>query len=195
MMRGGIGTFWLTASALVLASCGGDGPPSNGGATGAPGPAPTPSPPPAGQAFSVPAAESLSSAEVGTIIAQAAAEARARGAAATIAVTDRVGNVLAVFAMPGAQPRWRGSRRHPMAPIRMPRGWMFLPPVPPSPRPSPGPTSHPAAMPSPPARRASSFRSISRLRRQRRGLKAARCSGCSSASCRAAISPRAPATG
>jgi uncharacterized protein GlcG (DUF336 family) len=54
--------------------------------------------------FSVPAAESLSSAEVGTIIAQAAAEARARGAAATIAVTDRVGNVLAVFAMPGAAP-------------------------------------------------------------------------------------------
>jgi uncharacterized protein GlcG (DUF336 family) len=39
---------------------------------------------------------------VGTIIAQAAAEARARGASATIAVTDRVGNVLAVFAMPGA---------------------------------------------------------------------------------------------
>lgn len=104
MMRGGIGTFWLTASALVLASCGGDGPPSNGGATGAPGPAPTPAPPPAGQVFSVPAAESLSSAEVGTIIAQAAAEARARGAAATIAVTDRVGNVLAVFAMPGAAP-------------------------------------------------------------------------------------------
>lgn len=104
MMRGGIGSFWLTASALALASCGGDGPPSNGGATGAPGPAPTPAPPPAGQVFSVPAAESLSSAEVGTIIAQAAAEARARGAAATIAVTDRVGNVLAVFAMPGAAP-------------------------------------------------------------------------------------------
>jgi uncharacterized protein GlcG (DUF336 family) len=52
--------------------------------------------------FNVPAAESLSTAEVGTVIAQAAAEARARGAAATIAVTDRVGNVLAVFAMPGA---------------------------------------------------------------------------------------------
>jgi uncharacterized protein GlcG (DUF336 family) len=50
----------------------------------------------------VPAAESLSGTEVGTIIAQAAAEARARGVSATIAVTDRVGNVLAVFAMPGA---------------------------------------------------------------------------------------------
>ncbi|UYV17443.1 heme-binding protein [Porphyrobacter sp. ULC335] len=91
----------MAASALVLASCGGGGT-SSGGATGSPGPTPTPTPPPAGQVFAVPAAESLSSAEVGTVIAQAAAEARARGAAATIAVTDRVGNVLAVFAMPGA---------------------------------------------------------------------------------------------
>jgi uncharacterized protein GlcG (DUF336 family) len=62
--------------------------------------------------FSVPAAESLTSAEVGTIIAQAAAEARARGVTATIAVTDRVGNVLGVFAMPGAA----GTARIPSAP-------------------------------------------------------------------------------
>jgi uncharacterized protein GlcG (DUF336 family) len=95
------GTFWIAASALVLASCGSDGSSGNGGTPG-PGPTPSPTPPPAGQVFAVPAAESLSAAEVGTIIAQAAAEARARGAAATIAVTDRVGNVLAVFAMPGA---------------------------------------------------------------------------------------------
>jgi len=100
MRRGA--TFWVTAGALVLASCGSGGPSSNGGATGGTGPTPTPTPPPAGQVFAVPAAESLSSAEVGTIIAQAAAEARARGGAATIAVTDRVGNVLGVFAMPGA---------------------------------------------------------------------------------------------
>ena len=105
MRRGG--TFWIAASALVLASCGGGGPSSNGGATGGTGPTPTPSPPPSGQVFSVPAAESLSSAEVGTVIAQAAAEARARGVAATIAVTDRVGNVLGVFAMPGAAPTAR----------------------------------------------------------------------------------------
>lgn len=98
MRRGGT-TTWLTASALVLASCGGGGSGSGGGT---PTPTPTPTPPPAGQVFSVPAPESLSGTEVGTIIAQAAAEARARGGAATIAVTDRVGNVLAVFAMPGA---------------------------------------------------------------------------------------------
>lgn len=99
MRRGA--TFWTATSALLLASCGGGGPPSNGGATGG-GPTPTPTPPPAGQVFNVPGAESLSSAEVGTIIAQAAAEARARNVAATIAVTDRVGNVIGVFAMPGA---------------------------------------------------------------------------------------------
>ncbi len=106
MRRGG--TFWVAASALVLASCGGGGSGSGGGgATGGAGPTPTPTPPPAGQVFAVPAPESLSSAEVGAIIAQAAAEAGARGAAATIAVTDRVGNVLAVFAMPGAAPTAR----------------------------------------------------------------------------------------
>jgi uncharacterized protein GlcG (DUF336 family) len=104
-------TGWITASALVLASCGGGGsPPTNGGATG--GGTTPPPPPPTGNVFSVPPAESLSSAEVGTIIAQAAAEAQARGAAATIAVTDRVGNVLAVFAMPGAA----GTARIPDAP-------------------------------------------------------------------------------
>jgi len=99
MLRGAK-TGWFAGAALLLASCGG-GDSGNGGATGA-GPPPPPPPPPAGQVFSVPAAESLSSAEVGTIIAQAAAEARARGASATIAVTDRVGNVLGVFAMAGA---------------------------------------------------------------------------------------------
>ena len=94
-------TFWVTTGALLLAACGGgDSPTSNGGATG--GGTTPPPPPPAGNLYSVPPAVSLSSAEVGTIIAQAAAEARARGAAATIAVTDRVGNVLGVFAMPGA---------------------------------------------------------------------------------------------
>lgn len=101
MRFGGIRTGWIAASALVLASCGGGG--SNSGTSGGtPAPTATPAPTPAGQVFSVPAAESLSGTEVGTIIAQAAAEARARGVSATIAVTDRVGNVLAVFAMPGA---------------------------------------------------------------------------------------------
>ena len=42
---------------------------------------------------------SLSVADVENVIAQAVAEAQARSAAATIAIVDRVGNVLAVFRM------------------------------------------------------------------------------------------------
>ena len=48
------------------------------------------------------AQESLSQANVETIVAQAVQEASARGNPATIAVTDRVGNVLAVYKMDGA---------------------------------------------------------------------------------------------
>ena len=44
----------------------------------------------------------LSIADVQRVIAQAVNEASARGARATIAVTDRVGNVLGVFRMTGA---------------------------------------------------------------------------------------------
>jgi uncharacterized protein GlcG (DUF336 family) len=53
----------------------------------------------------VPAQEALSQTEVQQVIAQGVAEAQARGQPATIAVVDRVGNVLAVFAMNGANPR------------------------------------------------------------------------------------------
>ncbi|QIQ85382.1 heme-binding protein [Erythrobacter sp.] len=97
-------TALIAAPALVLASCGGgdSNAPSGGGTGGAPPAPPPPPPPPAGGLYSVPAAESLSSAEVGRIVAQAAAQADAQGTPAVIAVTDRVGNVLAVFRMPGA---------------------------------------------------------------------------------------------
>lgn len=101
MMRLGRCKAWVSASALVLASCGGGG--SSGGGSGG-SPTPTPTPPPGGALYSVPAQESLSAAEVGTVVARAAAQANAQGNAATIAVVDRVGNVLAVFAMPGALP-------------------------------------------------------------------------------------------
>ncbi|MFZ9395514.1 MAG: heme-binding protein [Erythrobacter sp.] len=52
--------------------------------------------------YSILAPEALTAADVGTVIARAAAQAGAQGSSATIAVVDRVGNVLAVFAMPGA---------------------------------------------------------------------------------------------
>lgn len=44
----------------------------------------------------------LETADVERVLAQGVAEARARGAAATLAVVDRVGNVLAVYRMDGA---------------------------------------------------------------------------------------------
>lgn len=49
-----------------------------------------------------PANVSLTSAEVEAAIARVVAEAQARNASATVAVTDRVGNVLAIYSMTGA---------------------------------------------------------------------------------------------
>lgn len=99
-MAGRAGQFWCLAGALALAACGGDG-----GQTTSPiggGPAPTPTPPAQGRLFADPAQESLSGADVQRVLAQAVGEARARNLPSTIAVTDRVGNVLAVFAMTSA---------------------------------------------------------------------------------------------
>jgi uncharacterized protein GlcG (DUF336 family) len=99
---------------FALAACGGGGgsTPAGGGATANPPPAPAPTPAPGGDLFAAPAQESLSIAEVQQIIAQAAAQASSQGQLATIAVTDRVGNVLGVFVMPGA----RGTVAIPGAP-------------------------------------------------------------------------------
>ncbi|GAA4642970.1 hypothetical protein GCM10023115_09300 [Pontixanthobacter gangjinensis] len=95
-----IGNALCMAAALSLAACGGgdsSAPPPTGG-----GPLPTPTPPPAGRLFADPVMASLSVADVQLVLAQAVGEAQARGLASTIAVTDRVGNVLAVFEMNGA---------------------------------------------------------------------------------------------
>ena len=91
-------TAGVAAAALLLAGCGGGGSP----ATPVAGPTPSPTPAPA-SVYARPAAEALSSAEVETIIARAAAEATARNLPAVIAVVDRVGNVLAVYRMAGAR--------------------------------------------------------------------------------------------
>ena len=95
-MRFSGATSFVTCAALLLASCGG------GGGTSAPSPTPTPTPTPSGTLFVPPAQVSLTTAEVQQIIAQAVGEARARNRPSVIAVTDRVGNVLGVFAMTGA---------------------------------------------------------------------------------------------
>jgi uncharacterized protein GlcG (DUF336 family) len=91
----------LTAMAFVLASCGGG---SNSTTPVAVSPPPTTPPT---RAFAVPAQESLSVADVQQVMAQAITEARARNMPATIAVTDRVGNVLGVFVMNGANSNLR----------------------------------------------------------------------------------------
>lgn len=87
-------------SALLLTSCGGGG---GGTPTPTPTPAPTPTPTPTGGLYTPPAAEALSVADVERVLAQAIAEAQVRGLPSVIAVTDRVGNVLAVFRMTGAR--------------------------------------------------------------------------------------------
>ena len=83
-------------AALTLAACGGGGEVASGVPT---------SPPPAGLVCTGQCANAgtlLSQADVERTIAQAVAEAQSRGAHATVAVVDRVGNVLAVFRMNGA---------------------------------------------------------------------------------------------
>lgn len=100
-------TQTLTALALVLslglAACGGGG---DGGTDPAPSnPTPPSNPPPTPTSpLDVPAQQALTTAEVGQVVAQAVAEARARNVRGTVAVVDRVGNVLAVFQMTGATP-------------------------------------------------------------------------------------------
>ena len=85
----------VTACALIVSSCGGDGGTS---------PAATPVTPATPiTVYTVPAQVSLSVGDVQQVIAQAASEATARGLPAVIAVTDRVGNVLAVYRMTGAR--------------------------------------------------------------------------------------------
>lgn len=73
----------VAALGATLVSCGGGGP----GRTG-------------GSGIGVP--QNLSASQVQTVILQAAHEASARGTPATIAVVDRVGNVLGVMQMSGA---------------------------------------------------------------------------------------------
>ncbi len=102
----------LSAAALALASCGGGGGGSSGGGGGGGGGGGPPLP---NHLYAVPAQESLSTGDVNKILGQAMAEATARGRPAVIAVTDRVGNVLAVLTMTGA-PATTTTRHAPSGP-------------------------------------------------------------------------------
>ncbi|MDW8479462.1 MAG: heme-binding protein [Xanthomonadales bacterium] len=98
-VRGSWGAVLVLANLLAAVGCTGRGnaPPATGSA-----------PPPAGAGSQgctggCAGPESrLTTGEVERVLAQAAAEARARSAPAVIAVVDRVGNVLAVYRMSGA---------------------------------------------------------------------------------------------
>lgn len=85
----------LVLMAAVASGCSGSGGDSAPAGAEAPGPEPC-------DGSCATASSFLTTADVSQVIAQAVAEANARGAAATIAVVDRVGNVLAVFRMTGA---------------------------------------------------------------------------------------------
>ena len=88
--------FFCFALVLVLYGCG-------GGSPGQPPVSVDPNTPPIGcSGFCADTPTQLSVADVEGVIAQAVAEAQARGVSATIAVVDRLGNVLAVFRMNGA---------------------------------------------------------------------------------------------
>ena len=98
-------------AAILIASCGGDDDGSGGGGGALPPPlplplpVPSPAPPAPTPLDAVPAQEALSAGEVQGILAQGISEAQALGTPATLAVVDRVGNVLAVFEMSGANRR------------------------------------------------------------------------------------------
>jgi uncharacterized protein GlcG (DUF336 family) len=92
----------VVAFALLLAACGGGGGSGGGSSSGGGGGSSGGGGGGSGTVYAVPAQEALSAAEVGTIMAHAAAQAKGQGTPATIAVVDRVGNVLAVFRMTGS---------------------------------------------------------------------------------------------
>jgi len=98
MSRRARGLVLAAVASLLLAGCGGGGSSTGGGSGGGGGGGGGGS----GALYAVPAAEALSVSDVEGVLARAVAEARARSRPAVIAVTDRVGNVLAVYSMTGA---------------------------------------------------------------------------------------------
>jgi len=100
--KGVRGLVAVVAAALALGACSGDRTDSTDGI----GIGPRPCDGSCQATSATPGAvsgEKLSESDVGQIVAQGVAEADALGESATIGVVDRVGNVLAVYRMPGAQ--------------------------------------------------------------------------------------------
>lgn len=92
----------LLMGASLLLACGGG---SNSGSSVGTNPGPDPVPGDSGCSGSCASATSfLTQDDIRKIIAQSVNEAHAQGIKATIAIVDRVGNVLAVYRMTGARP-------------------------------------------------------------------------------------------
>lgn len=93
LKRIAIGVATCVAVPLILISCGGGGGGSSGSTTAA-------------LSFNVEplGSQSLSAAEVNDIVARAVQASISRGVQSTIAITDRVGNVLAVYRMNNSSP-------------------------------------------------------------------------------------------
>ncbi len=90
-----LATGVILVAALLVSACGGGSGPSAAGVD--------PATPAAGcSGFCADTPTQLVVSDIERIVARAVAEAQARGVAATIAVVDRVGNVLGVFRMNGA---------------------------------------------------------------------------------------------
>ncbi len=101
-----IGHFLSLLALAVLTACGGGGGAGGGGGSSSSSSGGSSSGGPSGGGsppfYIAPALSSLSVADVQKIVAQAALQASADSSPATIAVVDRVGNVLALFQMTGA---------------------------------------------------------------------------------------------
>lgn len=94
----------LLSAAVLIQGCSGGGSSGDPIGTAPPPPDTGPGPDIGCTGSCVTATSRLTVADVQTVIAQAVAEAQAQGISATIAVTDRVGNVIGVFRMNGASP-------------------------------------------------------------------------------------------
>ncbi|MCI5045452.1 MAG: heme-binding protein [Aquisalinus sp.] len=94
-VRSSLKSLLLGSAGLLAVAC-------SGGGSSDPAPEPNNGTPPSPKAtFDIPVQENLTVSDVETVLAQAVTEASARNIPASIAVVDRVGNVLAVFSMNG----------------------------------------------------------------------------------------------
>ena len=94
----------VLSAALLMLGCSGGGSSGDPIGTAPPPPSPGPGTDVGCTGSCVTSSSFLTVAEVQTVIAQAVAESQAQGVASTIAVVDRVGNVIGVFRMNGASP-------------------------------------------------------------------------------------------